>query len=534
VRTLSPCCELDGIWLHGVDIREIRVNRKPPASTGVLLVLLTIHLVACRESPDPAQPRDVSTSKHRGAAAGRAASGKVAVTQARRKARTTPATSSDEVQPSQDARPTSDGSPAIDNSPELVPAAELPPVADVQQLAAAGIRKLEGTHLTLFTDLPSQREVDELPRVYDAAIAPWCDYFRVAPNKVARWKMTAYVMDRQERFRATGLLPEGLPSFLNGYQCGSEMWIYEQPSAYYRRHMLLHEGTHAFMNTQLLGCGPPWYMEGMAELMGTHRWQEGQLQLAYFPRLRDDVPQWGRIKMIRSEVDAGRGMTLEAIDAYGPTAHLRNEPYAWCWAAAAFLDGHPQFSARFRQLPDHVRDSLPAFSAGFWDLFSADRRQLVEQWQLFVQQLDYGYDLQREAIVYDPPGKDLAGSQDIRIRADRGWQSSGVRLAAGTTYVMEASGRYQIAREPKVWWCEPGGVTIRYYGGRPLGMLLAAVSDESKPLTGLSPLTRPEPIGLGTEIEFKEAGTLFLRINDSPAERADNDGELVVRIRRRE
>jgi hypothetical protein len=65
-------------------------------------------------------------------------------------------------------------------------------------------------------------------------------------------------------------------------------------------------------------------------------------------------------------------------------------------------------------------------------------------------------------------------------------------------------------------------------------MLLAAISDESQPLAGSSPLTRPEPIGLGTEIEFAEAGTLFLRINDSPAELADNDGELVVRIRRRE
>ncbi len=299
MRTWSPRGRPDGTWLHAVDIRQTRVRRRIPAATGVLLVLLTIHLVACRESSDPAQSRDVSASKHGGAAAGRAASGKVAVTQARRKTRTTPATSSDELQRAQDARPTGDDSPAIDNSAELVPAAELPPVVDLQRLAAAGIRKLEGTHLTLFTDLPSQPEVDELPRVYDAAIAPWCDYFHVAPNKVALWKMTGYIMDRKERFQATGLLPEDLPPFLNGYQRGPEMWIYEQPSAYYRRHMLLHEGTHAFMNTQLLGCGPPWYMEGMAELMGTHRWQDGQLQLAYFPRRRDEVPQWGRIKMIR-------------------------------------------------------------------------------------------------------------------------------------------------------------------------------------------------------------------------------------------
>jgi hypothetical protein len=238
--------------------------------------------------------------------------------------------------------------------------------------------------------------------------------------------------------------------------------------------------------------------------------------------------------MVHDEVAAGRNMTLEAIDAYGPTAHLQNEPYAWCWAAAAFLDGHPQCSARFRQLAGHVQDNPSAFSESFWQLFSADRRQLVEQWQLFVQQLDYGYDLQREAIVYDPPGQELAGTQELQVRADRGWQSSGVRVASGTAYVVEASGRYQVAREPKVWWCEPGGVTIRYYGGRPLGILLAATSDESQPLAGLSPLTRPDPIGLGAEITCAESGTLFLRINDSPAELADNDGQLTVRIRRKD
>ena len=41
----------------------------------------------------------------------------------------------------------------------------------------AGIRKLEGKHITLYTDLPAAREVDELPRVFDAAVPLWCDYF---------------------------------------------------------------------------------------------------------------------------------------------------------------------------------------------------------------------------------------------------------------------------------------------------------------------------------------------------------------------
>jgi hypothetical protein len=35
-------------------------------------------------------------------------------------------------------------------------------------------------------------------------------------------------------------------------------------------------------------------------------------------------------------------------------------------------------------------------------------------------------------------------------------------------------------------------------------------------------------------LECREAGTLFLRINDAPAELADNAGEVVVQIRRQE
>ena len=49
---------------------------------------------------------------------------------------------------------------------------------------------------------------------------------------------------------------------------GAELWLHDQPTAYYRRHLLLHEGTHVFMASFLGGCGPGWYMEGTAELFG--------------------------------------------------------------------------------------------------------------------------------------------------------------------------------------------------------------------------------------------------------------------------
>src|SRR5664279_4771397 len=44
---------------------------------------------------------------------------------------------------------------------------------DDARIKAAGIRKLSGEHLTLYTDLPSTRAVDELPALFDQAYSQW-------------------------------------------------------------------------------------------------------------------------------------------------------------------------------------------------------------------------------------------------------------------------------------------------------------------------------------------------------------------------
>ena len=143
---------------------------------------------------------------------------------------------------------------------------------DDARAAAAGIRKLPGKRLTLYTDLAGP-EIDRLPAVFEQAFPQWCRYFKVKEGDQADWHMTGFLMKDKARFVAAGLLPDDLPPFEHGYSRGHDLWLYEQPSDYYRRHLLLHEGTHGFMNTVLGGCGPPWYMEGMAEYLATHRWQ---------------------------------------------------------------------------------------------------------------------------------------------------------------------------------------------------------------------------------------------------------------------
>jgi hypothetical protein len=417
---------------------------------------------------------------------------------------------------------------AAPTAEDVLPAPNPPPPVDAGKIAAAGIRTLSGKHVTLYTDLPAG-EVDELPAVFDAAVPLWCEYFHIDLARVAEWRPAACVMKDKERFAGAALFDDSLPPFPHGYSRGSQLWLFDQPSAYYRRHLLLHEGTHCFMNELLRGAGPPWYMEGIAELLATHHWQAGKLQLAIMPQSKDEVPYWGRVKIIRDEFAAGRGMSLAQILSYDRHAHLRNEPYVWCWGAAAFFDAHPKTQTAFRELRKDAADTSKAFSLRFAERLKADWPHIDQDWQLFVLNCDYGYDFARAAVVHRPASDLPAGGATATIAADRGWQSTGFRLAAGKTYTLTASGRYQVANNPKPWPCELQGVTIRYHAGRPLGMLLAAVKPDEG--TGTTPLAAPQPIGRSGLVMPASTGTLYLSINEAASGLADNTGTLEVQVR---
>lgn len=409
-----------------------------------------------------------------------------------------------------------------------LPAAEEPTLRLTPQATAAGIRQLPGKHISLFTDLPSQPAVDELPEVFDKAFPQWCKYFGVSAAQHGDWHATGCMMKDKALFQRVKLLPDNLPSFDNGFSYNYDLWVFDQSSDYYRRHLLLHEGVHSFMNTVLGSCGPAWYREGMAELLGTHHWSNGELTVGYFPASRDQTPMWGRIKIVRDAFTAHRAKRLPDVLAYDPATQPGTEPYGWCWAAAALLDGHPRYQARFRTVVKMVQQ--PDFNQRFRRLMGADWDNLMEEWQIFVADLEYGYDFQRTAIDF-APGNPLepAGGQ-VTIRADRGWQNSGIALKAGVAYRLRATGRYQVATKPQIWWCEPNGVSIRYYHGQPLGILLTAVRPDVSS-SGRSPFVVPTPIGLTATLTPKQSGTLFLRINDSAAELADNSGTLTVEVK---
>lgn len=430
---------------------------------------------------------------------------------------------------------------------QAVPSATFSPrQVDEGRLRAAGIRKLTSRRLTLYTDLPPEQSVEELPAVFDQAFPQWCDYFHIDPRQHDDWRMTAYLMKDKLRFLAAGVLPENLPAFIEGrgYTRQSESWVWDQSSPYYRRHLLLHEGTHGFMYTLLGNIGPPWYAEGTAELLGTHRWQDGRLTLNYFPKRSQDVPKLGRIEIVETEFAARRAMRLNDVLNFGPRAHVKDEPYAWCWALAAFLDNHPRYRDRFRSLPKFVND--PDFNRRFAETFTGDGAHMAEEWQVFISNIAYGYDFKRTQIDFTPGKAIGALGAKVTVAADRGWQNSGQELEAGKTYVLHARGRFQVGkgdpseeagkadtaqaiREPRIWWSEPNGVSIHYVHGKPLGILLAAVHpDDDPPAT--SPLVTPLVIGLGATIRPVSSGTLFLRANVSDGKLDAAGGSLSVDI----
>lgn len=401
---------------------------------------------------------------------------------------------------------------------------------DEARLRDAGLRAVVGRHLTLITDLPAGQEIDGLPTVFDAAVPQWQAYFGLDAEALRDWRVTGYLIGAAPRFQAAELLPDTLPNFVNGYALGREVWLNEQPNDYYRRHLLLHEGTHALMGTLLGGVGPPWLAEGLAELLATHRWDPAtrQLTLGYFPRSRDETPLLGRIKIVRDGVAAGRAMTVDDVLNLGPGAHFSNEPYGWCWALAALLDGTPRYRERFRALPRHVRE--PDLNRRVRDDFAPDWLELADDWHVFIANLQHGHDLARTTIEFAPGEALPAAGGHARVVADRGWQSAKLRVEAGHTYQVRATGRFQIAAEPKPWPCEAGGVSIRYYAGQPLGTLLAVVRPDDRPPGAPSPFARPEAIGLAAELSPRASGVLYLMLNDSPAERGDNSGAVAVTI----
>lgn len=402
--------------------------------------------------------------------------------------------------------------------------------ADEEAARALGIRKISGKHLDLYTDLPRAPALDELPKIFDMAVPQWCEYTGLDPMVVEKWRLVGCLIVDRAKFERCGLVPADLPKFLHGLQRGKRIWWYEQDSDYFRRHLMLHEGTHAFFDAFCSGLGPAWYAEGMADMLATHAWREGKLTLNIMPQSKTEYPNWGRIKLIKDDVAAGVPRSLTSVIHVNNIPFAATDYYAWSWGACVFFDHDPARREAFRELVRHVDEPLDRFAERVMAI-GDDPGKLAEEWQVFSRELDYGYDVARSAMVHKKDIKPPAADDKAEIAASRSWQSTGWQVKEGLKYQLTATGRYQVAKGPKPWISEPDGVTLRYFRGVPLGQLQAAISTAHKDdPEAATPLLSPVRVGNGREWVAQSDGVLYLRINDSPAERSDNDGQCTVTI----
>ena len=430
------------------------------------------------------------------------------------------------------------GLPAARAADERLPVVAIEPL--VASARRAGLRVLEGHRLVLVTDRPERAGdgVAELPAIFDQAFATWCDHYSIEAADTGDWQALGCLVVDLERFRAAGLLPVDIPSFANGFCDRNRFWLMDQSNPAYRRHLLLHEGVHAFTTTLRNLATPVWYTEGAAEYLATHRLERAADGTPRFvatpiPDRPEDVEQLGRIEAIQELRATGRCPAIEDVLAQPVTDHSAIANYASSWAAVALLANHPTTAAAFAelergQLGPNLNEQLGALPA-----WQADRT--ARDFDAFTDGLDYGWDFSRMAIDWTA-GPLLAAPRKLAVAADRGWQNAGASLAAGAEYALAAHGRVGLGSfaDPASGRAtplesEPAGISLEWYRGRPIGRLLVAQWGVDQP--GRRPRFVVVAEGDASEFTARFDGPVYLRVNDSPRGLTDNTGGYSVSLK---
>jgi hypothetical protein len=403
------------------------------------------------------------------------------------------------------------------------------------------IKQWSSGQWTFVTDLPVDDDVKAWPNVLDQALLQWCKKWNIPIDTAKQWPLTIHWIGDRKIFEQAGLL-DGTPPFDDGFQLQDKIFFREQPSVYYRRHLLLHEATHWVMYRAFGGAGSPWFMEGMAEVEGTHELKQGQLQLAIIPADPLAVPHWGRFKRLRASVEDGKTPSMKQILRFGNQREDRMDRYVWSWAACVFFRNHPRYSQSLLlaaspplDYSDSLSKRLESSLQNQWDYVEAD-------WSLFAQDFDFGYDPTR--YIFDT--QSLLGSQPaiqpgtkpILVDSSLCWQGrAGEEVKKGMPLRIRANGQFVIANNPAnsktntPWRCTPEGITIRYHQHLPLGKLLACFipnPQSTKPNESRSAIVFP--VGQQTEFTPPTDGWLLFKINEPVADLVDNAGSLTVEI----
>jgi len=395
-----------------------------------------------------------------------------------------------------------------------------------------GLNELNAENMTLITDLEFDEELRAWPLYLSQSMRQWKEIFRPPDIKLQGLKPIVYLVGNKQQWYQQGWLNE-LPGLEDGYQYGDRLYIVEQPSVYYRRLLFLHEATHWIMSRWQGGAGAPWIMEGMADYLGTHRFLNETIELGWMPQSVEQVPKWGRLRLIQETIRSRTSPKLSEIFAFREMRTQRMERYSWSWAACTFFATHPELKQDFQAIYRGPLDYSLQSSQQLYETLRSRWDGLSVQWRAFVDDLDFGMDCSRSALeLRGNDFRDLGSNEkiSIRIQADRGWQSTGILVSKDTQIRIRSHGSFIVRKggEADPWISESQGITVQYYRHHPLGCLVAAFAE----IDGEQPSMEFERIRVGKEsmLQARNKSLLLLRINESSDGLQDNVGELAVEI----
>lgn len=360
------------------------------------------------------------------------------------------------------------------------------PEINLEKTTKENIRKISGTHVDFYTDLPSSREVDQIPEALDAAVPLMCEYFHVDAKLFQNWKIEAFLMRDVDAFIRADVL-NGPPKFLYGYSDRDRIFAKDQKVGYYNRFLLIHELVHAFMHEHFGDLRPRWYSEGIAEHIALHRYDaKTGLRLAQIPEAEDAYPGFGRLAQIKQILKTGRAPAIIDILEFEPRDFEQVATYAWSWAFVMFLSNSPKYKEVAEVLPYWMVANDP--NRLFADAIGKRWEELEYDWADFLDQLDYGYDFERTSIDYGraraATSSDFKSGNEVVAELDpsRGWQSSGIKLEEGKKYRLTVDGRFDFYLETarRIFSIEGVGASIEYYNGVPVGRVKAVVVAEPR------------------------------------------------------
>jgi hypothetical protein len=190
------------------------------------------------------------------------------------------------------------------------------------------------------------------------------------------------------------------------------------------------------------------------------------------------------------------------------------QDYAWWWFLCHLLENNPNYTEQFRALGLQL---LTGKDTGFRQVFGAKMQELTFEYDFFLAHLQNGYRVDLCAWDWNRKFFAITAGRTVmaQVQAGRGWQPSGLIVAAGANYAYSATGTWRIARN-----AEPVDADGNAEG---YGRLIGVVMNEYK-------LGEVFSLGKSGRFTAPADGRLYLRCANDWSKIAGASGRVAVRF----